>query len=79
MAKVVCGIATSHGPMLATPPDMWHLRGGADRKNPGHWFKGERFDYGALLQKRAPGFAENPFARHTLVGLSDTKISGDTP
>lgn len=58
MAKIVCGIATSHGPMLATPPDMWHLRAGADQKNPAHWYKGERFDYSALLQKRAPGFAE---------------------
>ena len=33
----------------------------------------------SLVSGRAPGFAENPFARHTLVGLSDTKISGDTP
>lgn len=33
----------------------------------------------SLVSGRAPGFAENPFARHTLVGLSDTKIRGDTP
>ncbi|MGI8930838.1 MAG: ABC transporter substrate-binding protein, partial [Sphingomicrobium sp.] len=33
----------------------------------------------SLVSGRAPGFAENPFARHTLVGLSDTKISGDSP
>ena len=33
----------------------------------------------SMVSGRAPGFAENPFARHTLVGLSDTKISGDTP
>ena len=33
----------------------------------------------ALVSGRAPGFAENPFARHTLVGLADTRISGDTP
>jgi hypothetical protein len=57
MAKIVCGIATSHGPMLATPPDMWHLRADADRRNPAHWFKGERLDYAALLQRRAPGYA----------------------
>lgn len=57
MAKIVCGIATSHGPMLATPPDMWHLRGNADRKNAGHWFNGERLDFNTLLEKRAPGFA----------------------
>ena len=33
----------------------------------------------SMVSGRAPGFAENPFARHTLVGLSDTRISGDTP
>lgn len=33
----------------------------------------------SMVSGRAPGFAENPFARHTLVGLSNTKISGDTP
>jgi hypothetical protein len=59
MARFVCGIATSHGPMLATPPEMWHLRGDADRQNPGHWYQGERLGYDALLQRRAPGFAEH--------------------
>ena len=33
----------------------------------------------SMVSGLAPGFAENPFARHTLVGLSNTKISGDTP
>lgn len=33
----------------------------------------------SLVSGRAPGFVENPFARHTLVGLSDTRISGDRP
>jgi peptide/nickel transport system substrate-binding protein len=33
----------------------------------------------SLVSSEAPGFEENPFARHTLVGLSDTRISGDTP
>lgn len=32
-----------------------------------------------LVSGRVPGFAENPFARHTLVGLANTKISADTP
>ena len=32
----------------------------------------------SLVSRNAPGFEENPFARHTLVGLSDTKISGDS-
>lgn len=59
MAKIVCGIATSHGPMLATSPDLWHLRGDADRKNLAHWYQGEKLDYHTLLQKRKPGFAEH--------------------
>lgn len=58
MARIVCGIATSHGPMLATPPDRWHLRGDADRKNPNHWYQGRKYDYASLLGLRAPGFAE---------------------
>ena len=33
----------------------------------------------SLVSGRAPGFAENPFARHTLVGLADTRISGNMP
>ena len=28
----------------------------------------------SLVSGRVPGFAENPFARHTLVGLSDTSL-----
>jgi peptide/nickel transport system substrate-binding protein len=32
----------------------------------------------SLVSGRAPGFAENPFARHTLVGLSDSRIGGDS-
>ncbi|HKV05828.1 MAG TPA: hypothetical protein VJO53_12085 [Candidatus Acidoferrales bacterium] len=57
MAKVVLGIGSSHGPMLSTPPDMWHLRADADRKNPKHFFRGEAFDFPRLLAARQPGFA----------------------
>ena len=32
----------------------------------------------SLVSGRAPGFVENPFARHTLVGLADARIGGDT-
>lgn len=53
MAEIVCALACSHGPMLATPPDMWHLRAGADRNNPRHWFRGRAYDFGALLAARA--------------------------
>ncbi|HEX4003561.1 MAG TPA: hypothetical protein VHX36_12995 [Candidatus Acidoferrales bacterium] len=58
MAKVVLGIGSSHGPMLSTPPDMWHLRGDADKKNPKHFYRGKPYDYDALLAARRPGFAE---------------------
>ena len=30
----------------------------------------------SLVSGRVPGFAENPFARHTLVGLADPRMSG---
>jgi peptide/nickel transport system substrate-binding protein len=30
----------------------------------------------SLVSGRAPGFAENPFARHTLVGLANERFSG---
>lgn len=58
MAKVVLGIGSSHGPMLSTPPDMWHLRGDADRKNPKHFYRGEAYDFAKLLAARQPGFAD---------------------
>jgi oligopeptide transport system substrate-binding protein len=33
----------------------------------------------SLVSGRVPGFVENPFAHHTLVGLTDSRIGGDTP
>lgn len=57
MAKIALGIGSSHGPMLSTPPDMWHLRGEADRKNPKHFYRGEAYDFQKLLAARQPGFA----------------------
>ena len=57
MAKVVLGVGSSHGPMLSTPPDMWHLRAGADRKNPKHFYRGQAYDFDKLLAERQPGFA----------------------
>lgn len=58
MAKIVLGMGSSHGPMLSTPPDMWYLRAGADRKNPRHFYRGEAFDFSKLLAARQPGFAD---------------------
>jgi hypothetical protein len=58
MAKIVLGVGSSHGPMLSTPPDMWHLRGEADRKNPKHFYQGKAYDFAGLLAARQPGFAD---------------------
>ncbi|MFL9994069.1 protocatechuate 3,4-dioxygenase [Paraburkholderia sediminicola] len=57
MATMIGAIATSHGPLLSMPPALWHLRASADLKNPSHWFQGRSYDYAALLEARAPGFA----------------------
>jgi hypothetical protein len=57
MANIVLGVGSSHGPMLSTPPDMWHLRAEADRKNPRHFYRGEAYDFEKLRALRQPGFA----------------------
>ena len=56
MATIVGGLAASHGPLLCIPPSIWHLRASADRKNSGHWFRGQQLAYEALLALRTPGF-----------------------
>ncbi len=53
MAKIVLGIATSHGPMLSTPPDQWGQRVAADKRNPEHWFKGKTYSFDELVAMRA--------------------------
>lgn len=66
MARIAFGIGSSHGPMLSTPPDMWHLRAGADRNNSRHFFRGKAHDFPALLAARQPGFiAEITVAERT--------------
>jgi hypothetical protein len=58
MARIVGAFATSHGPLLSTPPDQWHQRAAYDRINPGHWYRGKRYTFDDLLEARTPGFAE---------------------
>ncbi len=53
MAKIVLGIATSHGPLLSTPPEQWGERAKADRANPALWFRGQPYKYDALEQLRS--------------------------
>src|SRR5262249_9478249 len=48
MAKIVLGMALSHGPLLSTPPEQWGERAKADRANPALWFRGQSYKYDAL-------------------------------
>jgi Catalytic LigB subunit of aromatic ring-opening dioxygenase len=52
MAKIVLGMATSHGPLLSTPPEQWGERVKADRANPALWFRGAPYKFDALEQLR---------------------------
>jgi hypothetical protein len=52
MAQIVLGIATSHGPMLSTPPDQWGQRVIADRANPAHFYRSGSYTFGELAALR---------------------------
>lgn len=58
MAEIVLGVATSHGPMLSTPPEKWGLRAEADRRNRQHRFRGGTYDFESLLRARGRSFEE---------------------
>lgn len=53
MARITLGLATSHGPLLSTPPDKWTLRVEADRQNPEHAFRGGTYTFDELVELRA--------------------------
>jgi 3-O-methylgallate 3,4-dioxygenase len=53
MAKIVLGMGTSHGPMLSTPPDLWHSRVPFDKSHAAHPFRGERYTFDELVALRA--------------------------
>jgi hypothetical protein len=53
MARIVLGLATSHGPMLTTPPEQWDQRVNFDRKYTEHAFKGRTYDFEGLVKLRA--------------------------
>jgi hypothetical protein len=57
MAELVLGLATSHSPLLSTPPEYWDLRAKADRANKQLHFRGRVYDFETLVWERAPGFA----------------------
>ena len=52
MAKIVFGFGSSHGPLLATPPERWDLRAADDRKNPEHPFRGRIYNFPDLVEAR---------------------------
>ena len=56
MAEIVLGFATSHGPLLATPPHEWDLRGAVDRRNSELAWRDKTYDFASLLQARGPEF-----------------------
>jgi hypothetical protein len=52
MARIVLGLATSHGPMLSTPPERWGDRVEADRARR-HPFRGEEYSFDELVRLRS--------------------------
>jgi hypothetical protein len=52
MAEIVFGFGSSHGPLLATPPERWDLRADDDRKNPAHPFRGRTYSFPELVEAR---------------------------
>ncbi len=53
MARIVLGLATSHGPMLTTPYENWDQRVGFDRRYTEHAFKGKTYNFEQLVKLRA--------------------------
>lgn len=52
MAEIVLGVGTSHTPMLSTPPDQWGQRVVADKRVPGHPFRGKEYSFDELVALR---------------------------
>ena len=53
MAQIVLGLATSHGPMLSTPPEQWGQRVLADKAHRAHAFQGGTHTFDELVALRA--------------------------
>lgn len=66
MAKIVFGFGSSHGPLLATPPERWDLRAADDRKNPEHPFRGRVYTFPDLVAARK---GEKDFERESSLGV----------
>jgi 3-O-methylgallate 3,4-dioxygenase len=66
MAKIVFGFGSSHGPLLATPPERWDLRAADDRKNPEHPFRGRVYTFPELVEARR---GEKDFERESSLAV----------
>lgn len=56
MAEIVLGFGASHGPLLATPPHEWDLRGAVDRKNRELAWRDKTYDFETLAKARGSAF-----------------------
>ena len=53
MAKIVLGIASSHAPQLAMPPEQWRSYGDRSRTQNNHWYRGNMYTFDELRELRA--------------------------
>lgn len=58
MARIAGAFGVSHGPLLTTPPDQWHQRENADKRNKRHAFRGAYYDFPALVEARQADFGD---------------------
>jgi 3-O-methylgallate 3,4-dioxygenase len=56
MAKIVLGVGTTHGPLLATPPEAWDGRAAVDRANPELAFRDGTYTFPELYELRKDPF-----------------------
>ena len=81
MAKIVLGVATSHGPMLSTPWQQWGQRVEADKRSSELWFKGKQVTFDELVELRRDEKLENQItpekmeARHTACQQAIDKLA----
>ena len=83
MAKIVLGMAASHGPLLATPPEQWDQRVEADKRNTALVYREGTFKFAELARLRADENLEDQIRRDFDVAVSarlpqsvDSNISG---
>ena len=53
MAKIVLGMASSHAPQLAMPPEQWRAYGDRSRTQNNHWYEGKIYSFEELVDLRA--------------------------